>query len=280
MSDKPRLIKETCIAGKVIDRTIRITHGTVAGRKRREKSEPTPEKVQRNNDRIATINLARKINANFGAGDGHLILTWAKEPEHEEAMKKLSLFFRRLKRKSPEEVKAIWATELQSRIHHHVIINRIDLELIRECWTWGRIKWIPLDDYSNGNYSKLAEYIIKETAQSFRQPGSQTKQRYSSTRNLEHPIIIRQPASPKEFNTSDLKSIKGYQIDEDSIVEYENPITGCPTIFYTMTAVTEEPRLKRWRGGKYAKKVKQESLKTFEGLRQLEFGDLLEWGYL
>lgn len=280
MSKKPRLIKETCIAGRVIDRTIKITHGTAAGRKRKEKTEPTPESVQRNNDRIATINLARKINANFGPGDGHLILTWAKEPEHEEAMKKLRLFFRRLKKKSADEVKAVWATELQSRIHHHVIINRIDLEIIRECWTWGRIKWIPLDDYSNGNYSKLADYIIKETAENFRKPGSQTKQRYSCTRNLEHPIVVRQPASPKEFRTTDLKAIKGYQIDEDSIVEYENPINGCPTIFYTMTAIDEEPRLKRWRGGKNARIVKQESLKTFKQLRQMEFGDLLEWDYL
>lgn len=280
MSSKPRLIKETCIAGRVIDRTIRITHGAVQGRQRKEKTNPTPESAQKNNDRIATINLARRINANFGPGDGHLILTWAKEPSHEEAVHALSLFFRRLKRKSPDIVRAVWATELQARIHHHVIINRIDLEIIRKCWTWGRVKWIPLDDYSNGNYSKLADYIIKETAENFRKPESQTKQRYSCTRNLEKPIVVRQPANQKEFRITDIKPIKGYQIDEDSIVEYENPINGCPTVFYTMTATDEEPRLKKWRGGKYAKQVKQESLKTFEQLRQMEFADLLEWDYL
>ena len=283
MKSKPRLIKETCIAGRVIDRTIKITHGVVAGRKRAEKTNPTPESVMKNNDRIATLNLSRMINANFGPGDGHLILTWANEPGYEEAKHALSLFFRRLKGKckaAGETVKAIWATEMDSRIHHHIVINRIDLELIRESWTWGRVKWIPLDDESNGNYYRLAEYIIKETAIHFREPDNQTKQRYSRTRNLESPIVVRQEASPKEFNIDNIKPIKGYQIDEDSIVEFENPISGCPTIHYMMTSIDKEPRLKRWRGGKNARIVRQESLATFEQLRQVEFSDLFEWDYL
>ena len=283
MKDKPRLIKETCIAGRVIDRTIRVTHGVVAGKKRAGKTKPTSESVQRNNDRIATMNLSRKINANFGADDGHLILTWKEVPTQEEADHAFGLFRRRLQRKCKKvgaEVKMVWATELQSRIHHHVVINRIDLTLIRECWTWGRVKWIPLDNESNGNYYRLAEYIIKETAENFRDPDSQTRQRYSCTRNLESPIIIRQPASPKEFSIDNIKPIKGYAVDEDTIMEYENPINGCPTITYMMTAIDAEPRLRKWRGGKNARKVRQESLATFERLRQMEFSDLFEWDYL
>ena len=281
--NKPRLIKETCIAGRVIDRTIRVTHGVVAGRKRAEKMNPTSEKMAENNDRIAVQNLTRMINENFGVDDGHLILTWAEEPTREEGKRALKLFFRRLKRKCKKagiDVKAVWATELESRIHHHVVINRIDLALIRECWTWGRVKWIPLDDDTNGNYYKLAEYIVKETAEHFRDPGSQTKQRYSRTRNLRSPIIIRQPASPKEFSRDNIRPIKGYQIDMDTIQEFENVITGCPTLTYMMTAVDPEPRLRRWRGGKNAKIVRQESYVTFESLRQMEFGDLFEWDYL
>ncbi len=280
---KPRLVKETCIAGRVIDRTIRVTHGTVAGRKRAPKSNPTSESVERNNYRIAATNLTRMINANFGPGDGHLIMTYAKVPTPEEAKRNFELFRRRLQRKAKKlgiEVRMVWATELEKRIHHHVIINRIDIELIRSCFTWGRVKWIPLDEEGNGNYHKLADYIIKETAEHFRDPASQTKQRYSRTRNLESPIIIRQPASPKEFSRDNIKPIKGYQIDEDTIVEYKNPINECPTISYMMTAIDKEPRLKRWRGGKNARVVKPESLVTFEQLRQMEFSDLYEWDYL
>lgn len=280
---KPRLVKETCIAGRVIDRTVRITHGSMNGRKRNPRTNPTPDSVQRNNDRLATLNLARRINANFGVDDGHLILTHAVEPTYEEAAHHLKLFFNRLRRKARkagQDVKAVWATELDSRIHHHVVINRIDLSLIRECWTWGRIKWIPLDDDTNGNYYKLAEYIIKETAANFRDPSSQTKQRYSCTRNLAQPIIVRQPASPSDFRKTDIKTIKGYQLDEDSVVEFENPISGCPTIFYMMTAVDSNPRLSKWRGGKKSKIVRQEPYKTFEQLRQTEFSDLFEWDIL
>lgn len=283
MKTKPRLIKETCIAGRTIDRTVRVTHGVVAGRKRSEKTNPTPESMQRNNDRIAVLNLTRCINENFGPDDGHLILTYAEEPTHEEAKHRFDLFRRRLQRKAKKaeiEVKMVWATELQSRIHHHVVINRVDLALIRECFTWGRVKWIPLDEESNGNYYRLAEYIIKETSESFRDPDNQTRQRYSRTRNLRYPIIIRQEASPKEFTIDNIKAIKGYQIDPDTVVEFENPISGSPTIFYMMTAVDKEPRLKRWRGGKNARKVKPESLTTFEQLRQIEFNDLFEWDYL
>ena len=283
MNARPRLVKETCIAGRVIDRTIRVTHGVVAGKKRSEKKNQTPESVQKNNDRIAILNLTRKINANFGAGDGHLILTYAKEPDHEEARHCFELFRRRLQRKAKKagiEVKMVWATELDSRIHHHVVINRIDLELIRKCFTWGRVKWIPLDEESNGNYHRLAEYIVKETAENFRDPECQTKQRYSCTRNLESPIIVRQPASPKEFGRENIRPIKGYAIDEDTIMEYENPINGCPTISYMMTAIDETPRLKRLRVGKNSKVVKPESLATFEKLRQVEFSDLFEWDFL
>lgn len=283
MKTKPRLVKETCISGRVIDRTIRVTHGVVAGKRRATKVKPTPRSVQKNNDRIAALNLTRLINANFGPDDGHLIMTYAKEPTQEEAKHNFDLFRRRLQRKARKagvEVKMVWATELQSRIHHHIIISRVDIALIRECFTWGRVKWIPLDEESNCNYYKLADYIIKETAEHFREPDSQTRQRYSRTRNLESPIIIRQPASPKEFSRSNIKPIKGYQIDEDTIEEYENPITGCPTISYMMTAIDEEPRLKRWRGGKSARRVRPESIVTFEQLRQIEFSDLFEWDYL
>lgn len=280
---KPRLVKETCIAGRVIDRTIKILSGTVSGRSRKQRSKATPESVRKNNDRIATLNLSRLVNANFGPDDGHLVLTFGKEPTQEEAKHCRELFMKRLKRRARRkgtEVKAVWATELQARIHIHMIINRIDLQDIRESWTWGRVKWIPLDDMTNGNYSKLAEYIIKETSEHFRDPDSQTKQRYSRTRNLVQPIVVRQPAYPKDFRTENLKPVKGYAIDEDSIVEFENPITGCPTIFYTMTAMDETPRLSKWKGGKNARTVKREPLATFEQLRQIEFEDLLEWDYL
>ena len=138
---------------------------------------------------------------------------------------------------------------------------------------------MPLDD--DRNYWRLADYFIKETNHHFRDEKKQMKQRYGCTRNLESPVIVRQPARASEFKTIDIKPIKGYQIDEDSIQEYINPITGIPTIYYTMTAIDDIPRCAgRWRGGKKSRIVKDESFSRFEELRQTEFSDLFEWEFL
>ena len=285
MNTKPRLVKETCIAGAVIDRTIKLVYGSVGGRTRKEKTNPTPEAVQLNNDRIAIRKLTRKMNANFGPGDSHIVLTYRDPVKEETAIKELKLFLRRFKRdcsKAGIELKCIWTTELDKRAHHHLLVNTSDgitIEMIRKQWRNGNPKLMPLDD--DRNYWRLADYFIKETNHHFRDEKKQMKQRYGCTRNLESPVIVRQPAKASEFKTIDIKPIKGYQIDEDSIQEYINPITGIPTIYYTMTAIDAIPRCAgRWRGGKKARVVKDESFSRFEELRQTEFSDLFEWDFL
>ena len=260
MKAKPRLIKETCIAGAVLDRTIKLTYGSVNGKFRRKKENPTPEKVQENNDRIAIRKLARVINANFGPGDVHVVLTDAEGMTEEEALKERSLFLRRMRREYKKlgmEMKAVWTTEMTPRSHHHMIMSRIDYRIIDRQWQHGRVKFFPLD--GSRDYTKLAEYFIKETSAAFR---------------------IRQAARAQDFNINSIRPVKGYHLDPDSLQEYTNPITGIPTITYRMIAddaVAENAaHRKRVRG----KKVKDESFAKFEALRQTEFSDLFEWGFL
>lgn len=281
MKAKPRLIKETCIAGAVLDRTIKLTYGSVNGKFRRKKENPTPEKVQENNDRIAIRKLARVINANFGPGDVHVVLTDAEGMTEEEALKERALFLRRMRREYKKlgvEMKAVWTTEMTPRSHHHMIMSRIDYRIIDRQWKHGRVKFFPLD--GSRDYTKLAEYFIKETSAAFRDPARATRQRYGRTRNLEEPVIIRQAARAQDFNINSIRPVKGYHLDPDSLQEYTNPITGIPTITYRMIAddaVAENAaHRKRVRG----KKVKDESFARFEALRQTEFSDLFEWGFL
>ena len=285
MKANPRLVKETCIAGAVIDRTIKLVYGSANGRSRKEKHNPTPEAVQRNNDRIAIKKLTRKMNANFGPGDSHIVLTYRDSVPEAAALKELKLFLRRFKRdckKAGIELKCIWCTELDKRAHHHLLVNTSDgitIEMIRKQWRNGNPKLMPLDN--DRNYWRLADYFIKETSHHFRDPAKQMKQRTGSTRNLENPVVVKQPAKASEFKTKDIKPIKGYQIDEDSIQEYINPITGIPTIYYTMVATDALPRCKgKWRSGKGVKKSREESFSRFEELRQTEFSDMFEWGFL
>lgn len=281
MKIKPRLIKETCIAGAVLDRTIKLTYGCVRGKTRKRRENPTPKQVQDNNDRIAIRKLARVINANFGPGDYHVVLTDAKGMTEEEALKERKLFLRRMRReykKTGSEMKAVWATEMDPRSHHHLIMSNIDIQQIVRQWPHGRVNVLPLDDARD--YTKLAEYLIKQTNEAFRDPARATKQRYGRTRNLEDPVLVKQEARASDFNISKIRPVKGYHIDPDSIEEYMNPITGIPTITYRMIADDAVQKNAAYRKKLRGRRVKEESFARFQALKQTEFSDLFEWEFI
>ena len=281
MNAKPRLIKETCIAGAVLDRTVKLTYGCVSGRSRKHRENPTPKEVQDNNDRIAIRKLARVINANFGPGDYHVVLTDAKGMSEEEAIKERQLFLRRMRReyrKAGSEMKAVWTTEMDPRSHHHLVMSSIDINRIVSQWPHGRVNVMPLDDARD--YTKLAEYFIKQTNAAFRDPSRATRQRYGRTRNLEDPVIVKQEARVSDLNRNHIKPVKGYHLDPDSIEEYVNPITGIPTLTYRMIADDAVSKNGSYRRRMRGKKIREESFARFQALRQTEFSDLFEWGYL
>ena len=93
-----KVIQETCIAGRTIDRTIKITSGNHRS-KRSPKINITPEKVQKNNDRIAVKKLMRLLNANFTGGDLHIVLTYKDAPDQLQAKKDRENFLKALRRK-------------------------------------------------------------------------------------------------------------------------------------------------------------------------------------
>lgn len=281
MKTKPRLIKETCIAGAVLDRTIKLTYGCVRGKTRKKKENPTPKQVQDNNDRIAIKKLARVINANFGPGDYHVVLTDAKGMTEEEALKERKLFLRRMRReykKAGSEMKAVWATEMDPRSHHHLIMSSIDIQQIVRQWPHGRVNVLPLDDARD--YTKLAEYLIKQTNEAFRDPSRATRQRYGRTRNLEDPVLVKQEARASDFNINKIRPVKGYHLDPDSIEEYTNPITGIPTITYRMIADDAVQKNAAYRKRIRGRKIKEESFARFQALKQTEFSDLFEWEFI
>lgn len=281
MKTKPRLIKETCIAGAVLDRTIKLTYGCVRGKTRKKRENPTPKQVQDNNDRIAIKKLARVINANFGPGDYHVVLTDAKGMTEEEALKERKLFLRRMRReykKAGSEMKAVWATEMDPRSHHHLIMSNIDIQAIVKQWPHGRVNVLPLDDARD--YTKLAEYLIKQTNEEFRDPSRATRQRYGRTRNLEDPVLVKQEARASDFNINKIRPVKGYHLDPDSIEEYTNPITGIPTITYRMIADDAVQKNAAYRKRIRGRKIKEESFARFQALKQTEFSDLFEWEFI
>lgn len=251
-----KVVRETCVAGKVIDVTIRVPSGNHKN-PRAKKRTVTSEKVQKNNDKLTAKKLNRIINANFDKTCWHDTLTYANEPEPEEAMKKFNNFLARVRRamkKMNMEFKWIVATEYTNeRIHHHLITNA-PLDLIRKKWQEGIVLPRPLDD--DPDYHRLGEYIIKETSKSFRDEDSPFKTRYSHSRNLYIPKPQIEIVDERQL-FSDPMPRKGYYIDQDSVRRYEHPITGLEHLEYVMISLDDKPRIKKYYKGKT--KTKEEN---------------------
>ena len=250
-----KFIRETCIAGPVIDVTLK--YSARAPRKTRSANRaPSREAVIKNNDRLAVKNLTRLMNANFYPGDIHLTTTYAGDPPTvEEAKKEISNFKRRLKReyeKRGKEFRWIEVTEYKNhRIHHHMLVPYLETEAIAKQWKRGHI-WTSTLDRSR-NYKQLAEYFVKETTKTMRTPGSETKQRWSASRNLVRPIVKREMIEPRAMYQKP-KAIKGYEVIQESVHTYTHPFTGIDHLEYMMIATDPVPRLKTWRNGSVVKR--------------------------
>lgn len=85
-------------------------------------------------------------------------------------------------------------TKRMTNPHIHVVISRMDPEIITEAWEnvprgGGGISFKPLD--RRGNHAKLAAYLMKEsrsTMEKYREIGRRGK-RYSKTQNMAKPVI-------------------------------------------------------------------------------------------
>lgn len=210
---------------------------------RGKKVKKTKEEMQEANMRQAARKLAIKINANFKPGDWHLILTYKDpKPDRKQAQKNIGDFLSKLRkeyRKIGFELKYIQVTEyLHKRIHHHLIINHVKsnkkttLEITRELWKdHGRRQFVPL--YEEGEYKRLAEYMIKETEKTFRDEGNPSKQHYSCSRNLIMPKPERRIMTVKKKWDMNPKPRNGYYIEEDSLYNGFDKL-GYPYQRYTM----------------------------------------------
>lgn len=255
-----KIYRETIVAGRTIIQSLRASTRikTKKGEKRAPKSNPTPEAVRKVNLRNAVKNLTAILNNNFESGDYHLTLTYAgTEPTKEEAKRNLQNFQKAMKRfckKNNLEWKWVAVTEYENhRIHHHVVCSGVDPEVIEEKWNKGYVNFKMLE--ADGNYYKLAEYLIKETEKTFRLPDSVNKKRYSTSGNIVRPEIKKELVSEKMLDREP-EPLKGYYIDKDTVNRYEHAILGVECMEYIQVSLDEEPRVKKWKRGKKTKAEK------------------------
>jgi hypothetical protein len=264
-----KVIRETCVAGKVIDVSVRVSSGNHR-ESRSGRRCITREAVQKNNDRIAAKKLGRMLNAYCNSSWCHDTLTYKSDPGIEQGMKIFKNFVDRLRRKMKKAGKDLmWvsAPEYTNRLHHHFITNA-PVDMVREAWTEGIVLPRPMDD--GPNYQRLAEYIIKETTETFRQEDCPFKTRYSHSRNMKVPNVQVEEVSEKTL-FADPTPRKGYYIDQDTVRRFVHPITGLEHLEYYMISETEEPRIKKYYKGKKKKREEDYSRYINYEEKQLSF---------
>ena len=142
------------------------------GVKRSPNTGHTTEKQERINERVAEEHLRWDINANFGHRDLHAVLHYyVKDSSFEEILENKAAFLRNLrklckKRGITFKAVVVIETKRMTNPHIHVIISRMDPEIITEAWEnvprgGGGISFKPMD--RRGNHYKLAAYLMKES---------------------------------------------------------------------------------------------------------------------
>lgn len=252
-------IEKTVICGPV--REVEKYHTSrynQKGIRPKKKEKPTSEQMQKVNERNAIKRLRRLMNTNFGPGDYHTVLTYAKDqrPDPEGAKKNLKKFLgdlRREYRKQEQVLKYIIVTEWKGKsIHHHILLNNISGtdKLIQKHWPYGRPHNTCLDD--SGNYGDLAAYFVKETQKTFREADNPNRLRYSCSRNLKKPIVKVRIIRANTWR-EDPKPVKGYELVKDSVKSGVSEVTGYGYQYYMLLRVDKEQEQK-------GKKQKNEKL--------------------
>lgn len=214
------------------------------GQTREKRKKPTPEQVEKINQRNKEKNCRRKLRAHFDINDYFSDLTYAKEarpPDMETAKRHFRDFLRIVRkeyRKRGAAVKWIRNIEVGKRDawHIHIVINRIaDTDIIlRKAWRHGRVVNELL--YEKGEFRDLAAYITKtpQTDERLREAS------YSTSRNIPIPEPEEKVYNRWKTWKDEPRIPKGFYVDRDSIHEGINPITGFKYRTYTLLRYRRE----------------------------------------
>lgn len=234
-------VEEICTAGKVIEVSKYFTfrnHGK--GVKRSPNIDKSSEAMKKVNQRRAGMKLRRLMNANFEDGDFLVRLDFHKNPPSDsKAMQDLmATSMRRLKRlyeKEGKTLKYIYVKEIGPRggRHIHMLIKKIDIEILRLWWKHGGIHVDPLN--SEGQYKRIAEYFIKYAGTTEKTEGKLVGKRWYSSQNLTQPIIKKRVIKSNRFRTV-VRTPKGYELEKESVRQGISDLTGYEYFFYSLKA--------------------------------------------
>ena len=246
----------TTIAGKTI--ITRCTDSSRIGtdsRRRAPKTKPTPAAVAKVNKMNQERALTALLNHNFVPGDLWVVLSYPEKISTEEATKRVEKFKRNLRtfcRKNGIQYKLVESMgigEKTGKVHHHIVMNsEIGRSTILKFWPeeYTHVNYL----WADGNYRRIAKYMLKNAYQAKNQQGKY-KKAWRASRTVTMPEtraeeMKRQPT----YDIEDLTPRKGYAIDRDSIRMYEHPITGAVCLEYIEVSLTQEPRIQKYYKGR------------------------------
>ena len=231
-------ILEICVAGKTIEVSKYYSYRThIKGERRAKKEKPTKEAQMKVNLRKAEKTLRGLMNENFEDGDFLARLDFYKRPSGSEEMQKLiSDALGDMKKKVKRagiNLRYIYVKEVGPRggRHIHVMMTKIDTEIIRKCWPHGGIHIDPLN--SGGQYRKIAAYFIKYAKRTEETEGKLIGKRWYPSRGLRKPKIIKRVISAKKFREQ-VKKVPGYYLEKDTLVSGISEFTGYAYFSYTL----------------------------------------------
>ena len=251
---KRHYLKTECrIRNKIeIEKHYDLRYGA-PGMPRHGKKKKTPEEMARQNFWAKCRYLRRLIELNFGEGDWYIVLTCRKEdrPSAEEAPKRVRAFRDRLR--AEYKIRG-WAlkyiitceTGQKGAVHWNLILNDMHdnadstAKLVRKLWKWGRPHFTALDD--TGDYSRLAEYIVKETKNRIERGETIEKLSYCPSRNLTKPVVRTEKVRAEAWRKQP-QIPRGWELVPGTLVNGKNKRFGLPYQRYTIRkkAEKEEP---------------------------------------
>lgn len=190
---------KTIMSGPILECEIYPVYERRIDTPRADKKNATETAMKNYNDKMAMKQMVRIINTNFSKDDLYITLTYPDKvlPTEAQARKDMSNYIRRLKTARKKlnlpELKYLYVIEFVSeeeavyskkiRIHHHLIINKMDRDLAEEIWKTAKPKAraesrrLQPDDFG---LEGVARYLGK---------WKKGKKRWYASRNLKKPKV-------------------------------------------------------------------------------------------
>lgn len=218
------------------------------GELKRQRQKLTKEQAARKNQKTKERRCERLLMENFDEGDYYFTLTYRKEERPEDMaeakkdLRKLIRTMRRAWKKAGAELKYIYNIELGKKggWHIHMVATRIldGDAVVSKAWKQhGGCHTERM--YLEGGFLKLAQYITKSPYSDNDDGSPKPKESgYGHSQNLREP-----KREDKEYvrrrSWGDIKVPKGWYVDQDSIHEGINPVTGWPYRRYVLLRLDE-----------------------------------------